>query len=62
MIFVIISNTVFLTDLFRLVTIYRAFDEKKARLGIGECVNHELMIPYQVLYEKDGQLFLELPT
>jgi len=33
----------------------RAFDEKKARLGIGECVNHELMIPYQVLYEKDGE-------
>ena len=38
---------------------YRAFgDEKKARLGIGECVNHELMIPYQVLYEKDGRMLL----
>lgn len=30
-------------------------DEKKARLGVGECVNHELMIPYPVLYEKDGE-------
>jgi len=34
----------------------RAFDdEKKARLGVGECVNHELMIPYPVLFEKDGE-------
>lgn len=30
-------------------------DEMKARLGVGECVNHELMIPYPVLYEKDGE-------
>lgn len=34
----------------------RAFeDEKKARLGVGECTNHELLIPYPVLYEKDGE-------
>jgi len=34
----------------------RAFeDEKKARLGVNECVNHELMVPYPVLYEKDGE-------
>lgn len=34
----------------------RAFeDEKKARLGVGECTNHELIIPYPVLYEKDGE-------
>ena len=31
-------------------------DEKKARLGVGECVNHELMVPYPVLFEKDGTL------
>jgi len=38
------------------LSFYRALeDEKKARLGIGECVNHELMIPYPVLYEKDGK-------
>lgn len=30
-------------------------DEKKARLGVGECVNHDLMMPYPVLYEKDGE-------
>merc|ERR1719187_1349272 len=34
----------------------RAFeDEKKARLGVNECTNHELIIPYPVLYEKDGE-------
>jgi len=34
----------------------RAFeDEKKARLGVNECANHELIIPYPVLYEKDGE-------
>lgn len=34
----------------------RAFeDEKKARLGVGECTKHELLIPYPVLYEKDGE-------
>jgi len=34
----------------------RAFeDEKKARLGVGECTNHELLTPYPVLYEKDGE-------
>lgn len=30
-------------------------DEKKARLGVGECTNHELLTPYPVLYEKDGE-------
>ena len=29
-------------------------DEKQARLGVSECLNHELVIPYPVLYEKDG--------
>ncbi|XP_002163189.3 proliferation-associated protein 2G4 isoform X2 [Hydra vulgaris] len=34
----------------------RAFeDEKKARLGVNECTNHELITPYPVLYEKDGE-------
>lgn len=34
----------------------RAFeDEKKARLGVGECVNHELLMAYPVLFEKDGE-------
>jgi len=30
-------------------------DEKKARLGVAECTNHELLTPYPVLYEKDGE-------
>lgn len=34
----------------------RAFeDEKKGRLGIVECVNHGLVSPYPVLYEKQGE-------
>jgi len=35
----------------------RAFeDEKKARLGILECVKHRLMDPFNVLYEKEDEL------
>jgi len=35
----------------------RAFeDEKKAKLGILECVKHHLMDPFNVLYEKDNEL------
>jgi len=30
-------------------------DEKKARLGVGECTNHELLMPYPVRYEKEGE-------
>lgn len=29
-------------------------DVRKARLGLGECVNHGLLIPYPALYEKSG--------
>jgi len=29
-------------------------DEKKARMGIVECVKHELCTPYPVLFEKEG--------
>ncbi|KAJ8445932.1 hypothetical protein Cgig2_009861 [Carnegiea gigantea] len=32
----------------------RALEEKRARLGLVECVNHELLQPYPVLYEKPG--------
>jgi len=45
-------NTKFPTMPFTL----RAFeDEKKGRLGIVECVNHGLVTPYPVLYEKPGE-------
>ncbi|XP_780193.2 proliferation-associated protein 2G4 [Strongylocentrotus purpuratus] len=30
-------------------------DEGKARMGIVECLNHNLVEPYPVLYEKDGE-------
>ncbi|KAK3003812.1 hypothetical protein RJ639_018956 [Escallonia herrerae] len=34
----------------------RALEEKRARLGLLECVNHDLLQPYPVLYEKPGDL------
>jgi hypothetical protein len=34
----------------------RAFEEeKKARMGVLECVNHKLLEPFTVLYEKDTE-------
>lgn len=30
-------------------------DEKNARLGVKECVNHKLLDPFTVLYEKDEE-------
>lgn len=34
----------------------RSFDdEKKARLGVTECVSHKLVDPYPVLWEKNGE-------
>jgi len=34
-------------------------DAKKARMGVVECVNHDLMEPYPVYYEKDGEFVSE---
>jgi curved DNA binding protein len=35
----------------------RAFeDEKKARMGVVECTKHQLVEPFNVLYERDGEL------
>ncbi|PZC85502.1 proliferation-associated protein 2G4 [Helicoverpa armigera] len=35
----------------------RSFDkETSARLGVVECVNHKLIEPFQVLYERSGEL------
>jgi hypothetical protein len=31
-------------------------DEKKAKMAVVECVNHKLIEPFQVLYEKSGML------
>merc|ERR1712055_445180 len=30
-------------------------DEKKARMGVVECVTHKLIEPFQVLYDKEGE-------
>ncbi|KAJ7536134.1 hypothetical protein O6H91_12G057500 [Diphasiastrum complanatum] len=38
----------------------RALEEKRARLGLVECVNHELLQPYPVLHEKPGDLVAHL--
>lgn len=34
----------------------RALDEKKGRLGITELLKHNLVSPYPVLYEKEGEI------
>lgn len=33
-------------------------DEKKAKMGVVECVKHELMQPFTVLYERDSKISL----
>jgi hypothetical protein len=40
----------------------RALEEKRARLGLVECVNHELLQPYPVLHEKLGQFEPYIPN
>lgn len=38
------------------LSLSRAFeDEKKARMGVVECAKHELLQPFNVLYEKEGE-------
>ena len=31
-------------------------DEKKARMGVVECVHHRLIEPFQVLFDKEGEI------
>ncbi|XP_077997171.1 proliferation-associated protein 2G4-like [Glandiceps talaboti] len=39
----------------------RAFDEeKKARLGVIECVKHQLVDPFPVLWEKEGEFVAQM--
>lgn len=35
-------------------TLRASEDERTAKLGVKECVSHELVAPYQVLYERPG--------
>jgi len=37
----------------------RALDEKTARLGITECLKHDLVHPYPVLFEKAGEVIAQ---
>jgi len=37
----------------------RALDEKRGRLGITECLKHDLVNPYPVLYEKQGEFIAQ---
>jgi len=38
----------------------RALDEKRARLGITEILKHDLVSPYPVLFEKDGEYVAQI--
>lgn len=35
-------------------------DEKKAKMGVVECVNHKLIEPFTVLYEKESKLLISV--
>lgn len=46
----------FMLLIYPLHSIYRAFeDEKKAKMGVVECCKHQLLEPFNVLWEKEGQ-------
>lgn len=39
----------------------RSFDdEKKARMGVVECVTHKLVEPFNVLYEREGEFVAQI--
>jgi len=38
----------------------RVLDEKRARLGITELIKHDLVSPYPVLYEKEGEFVAQI--
>eukprot|EP01002_Notosolenus_urceolatus_P000723 NODE_1178_length_1538_cov_465.484889_g977_i0.p2 GENE.NODE_1178_length_1538_cov_465.484889_g977_i0~~NODE_1178_length_1538_cov_465.484889_g977_i0.p2 ORF type:complete len:424 (+),score=176.50 NODE_1178_length_1538_cov_465.484889_g977_i0:157-1428(+) len=40
----------------------RALDEKRGRFGISECLKHDLISPYPVLYEKGGEVVCQLKS
>eukprot|EP00668_Euglena_longa_P010676 GGOE01012932.1.p2 GENE.GGOE01012932.1~~GGOE01012932.1.p2 ORF type:complete len:403 (-),score=88.69 GGOE01012932.1:178-1386(-) len=40
----------------------RALDPKSGRLGVSECLKHELVLPYPVLYEKTGEDVVHLKS
>ena len=38
----------------------REIDDTRTRLGITECVRHELLQPHPVLYEKEGEIVAQI--
>ncbi|XP_074263739.1 ERBB-3 BINDING PROTEIN 1-like isoform X2 [Silene latifolia] len=45
------------TNIYKSVKVYiQALEEKRARLGLVECVTHDLLHPYPVLHEKNGRI------
>ncbi|KAF2073053.1 hypothetical protein CYY_005636 [Polysphondylium violaceum] len=40
----------------------RNFDEKKARMGLSECVNHGLLTTFPVLYDRPGTTVVQFKT
>lgn len=57
----ILFNRIFYTEVIQKHSIMpfnlRNFeDEKKAKMGVMECVNHKLIEPFQVLFEKTGNI------
>jgi len=50
-------NKAYPTTLFSLRSLS---DEKVARMGIVECLSHDLVSPYPVLFEKDGDFVVQL--
>lgn len=54
--FIITKIGLHLHPLILLSIVFRAFeDEAKARLGVVECAKHELVQPFTVLQEKEGE-------
>ncbi|KAG9142529.1 hypothetical protein Leryth_011628 [Lithospermum erythrorhizon] len=50
------ENEVYCIDIVTSTGEGKALEDKRARLGLVECVNHELLQPYPVLHEKPGDL------
>lgn len=49
------ENDMLVAVIILFVCLFRAFEEEsKARLGLVECAKHELVQPFTVLYEKEG--------
>jgi len=43
-------------------TVRAVEDQRTAKLGLVECLNHELLLEYPVLYEKNGELVAQLKS